>query len=190
MSRITLSFIAAVLLVLATAGAALAKCPEASTESTDGECQGLFAQLDMTGTLRAGTSTEVGVWVLMDGRPYSGTGVELIFSRGADGTVLRFPAERSGEEARYAALVELPAGGSWTIVAEVRAPDGSVFSAPLDTLRVTDAPAVPADPATPTTPSPNARLTIPTWGWAALAVALLAGIIATAVIGRRRTATA
>lgn len=184
MSRLTLSFIAAVLLVLATAGAALAKCPEGSTED---QCQGVVAELDLTGTLRAGSSTEVGVWVHEEGSPVRVIDVDLIFARVGDGRVLHFTAVPTATDGRYAAQVELPAGGSWTVAAEVRALDGYTFSMPLETLQVINLPSAPSDG---TSPTPAPPVTIPTWGWAALGAALLGGVIATALIGRRRTTTA
>ena len=92
-SRLTLSFIAAILLVLATAGAALAKCPPGSAEE---QCQGVVANIDMTGTLRAGTSTEVGFWIHEGGEPVRVASVDLTFARVADATVLRFEATPSG----------------------------------------------------------------------------------------------
>jgi len=182
-SRLTLSFIAAVLLVIATAGVALAKCPEGSTEE---QCQGVVGTLDMSGTLQAGSATEVGFWVHDGGAPVRAISAELIFARVADGTVLRFEAEPNGPEGRYAADVELPAGGTWVMAAEVRGLDGAKFSLPLETLQVTNPPGAPSDG---TSPLPTAPFTIPTLGWAALAAALLAGVIGTALIGRRRTAT-
>ena len=184
MSRLTLSFIAAILLVLATAGAALAKCPPGSAEE---QCQGVVATIDMTGTLRAGTPTEVGFWIHEGGEPVRVASVTLIFARVADATVLRFEATPSGPDGRYAAQVQLPAGGSWTMALEGRALEGYTFSLPLDTIRVTDLPAAPADNSSPT---PAGPYPIPTWGWAALVATLLAVIVGTALMGRRRTATA
>ena len=184
MSRLTLSFIAAVLLVLATAGAALAKCPPGSTED---QCQGVVAEIDLTGNIQAGTETTVGLWLSHDGRPLTDTtGVELVFARVSDATVLRFPAAPTGTEGRYEARVELPAGGTWVIATEIRTPDGS-YSMPLETLLVTNLPIAPADDPSPT---PTGPYPIPTWGWAVLGAALLAGVIGMALIGRRRTATA
>jgi len=184
-SRLTLSFIAAILLVLATAGAALAKCPPGSTEE---QCQGVVANIDMTGTLRAGTSTEVGFWIHEGGEPVRVSSVTLVFARVADATVLRFEGLPSGTEGRYAAQVELPAGGSWTMALEGRALEGYTFSLPLDTIRVTDLPAAP--PAGDSSRTPGGPYPIPTWGWAALVATLLAVIVGTALMGRRRTATA
>ena len=184
MSRLTLSFIAAILLVFATAGAALAKCPPGSTEE---QCQGVVGTIDMTGTLRAGTSTEVGFWIHEGGGPVQVISVSMVFARVADGTVLRFEATPSGPDGRYAAQVELPAGGSWTMALEGRALEGYTFSLPLETIRVTDLPAAPGDGSSPT---PAGPYPIPTWGWAALVAALLAVIVGTALMGRRRTSTA
>jgi hypothetical protein len=112
--------------------------------------------------------------------------VDLIFARVADATVLRFEAMPSGPDGRYAAQVELPAGGSWTMALEGRALEGYTFSLPLDTIRVTDLSA-PADDSSPT---PAGPYPIPTWAWAALVATLLAVIVGTALMGRRRTATA
>jgi len=61
-----------------------------------------------------------------------------------------------------------------------------MFSMQLETLQVTNLPGAPSDGTSPV-PTP---FTIPTWGWAVLGAALLAGVIGTALIGRRRTATA
>jgi len=183
-SRITLSFIAAVLLVLATAGAALAKCPEGSTED---QCQGLAASLDISGTIQAGIETTVGMWLAYDGRPLTDTtSVELVFSRVSDGTVLRFPAAPIGSEGRYEAEVLLPGGGYWTISTDVQTPDGP-FSVPLETLQVL---APPAGPTAGTPVSSPAPVTIPIWLAGALILAMLAGVVGIASLGLRRPATA
>lgn len=183
MSRFTLSFIAAVLLVLATAGAALAKCPEGSTEE---QCQGAAASLDMPGTIRAGAETTVGLWLSYDGRPLDdATSVELVFSRVSDGTVLRFPAAPTGSDGRHEAQVLLPAGGYWTIATDVRTADGS-FSMALETRQVTPVPAGPAGaPVGSSTP-----VTVPIWLVGTLVLAMLAGVIGIAALGLRRPATA
>jgi hypothetical protein len=183
-SRLTLSFIAAVPLVLATAGAALAKCPPGSTEE---QCQGVVANIDMSGPLQAGTSTEVGFWIHEGDRPVRVTSVNMVFARVADGTVLRFEALPSGTDGRYAAQVELPAGGSWTMALEGRALEGYTFSLPLETIRVTD---LPTAPATGTPVSSPAPVTVPIWLGGALVLAMLGGAIGLAAQGLRRPATA
>lgn len=184
MSRFTLSFIAAVLLVLATAGVALAKCPEGSTED---QCQGMAAEIDTINPIQAGTETEVGVWLTYDGRPVTDTtSVELVFSRVSDGTVLRFLAAPSGSDGRYVAQVLLPAGGYWTIATEVQTPDGS-YSMPLETRQVTPLPVGPALGSPVSSPAP---VTIPIWLAGTLVIAMLAGVIGIAALGLRRPATA
>ncbi len=184
MSRFTLSFIAAALLVLATAGVALAKCPEGSTED---QCQGMAAEIDTTNTLQAGTGTEVGVWLTYDGRPVTDTtSVELVFSRVSDGTILRFPAAPSGSDGRYVAQVLLPAGGYWTIATDVQTPDGS-YSMPLETRQVAP---LPAGPGTGTPVNTSAPVTIPIWLAGTLVLAMLAGVIGIATLGLRHPATA
>lgn len=184
MSRFTLAPIAAVLLVLATAGAALAKCPPDATEE---QCQGLAAEIDMTGGIQAGDETTVGVWLSYDGRPVTDTtSVELVFSRVSDGTVLRFPATRIGSDGRYDAQVLLPAGGYWTIATEVMTPDGS-YSLALETRQVAPLPAGPATGGPVSSPAP---VTVPTWLGGALVLAMLGGVIALAAQGLRRPAAA
>ncbi|MEX0629505.1 MAG: FixH family protein [Chloroflexota bacterium] len=184
MSRLTLSFIAAVLLVLATSGAALAKCPEGSTEE---QCQGMAAEIDISGSIQAGTETTVGLWLTYDGRPVTDTtSVELVFARAADGTVLRFPAAPTGSDGRYTAQVLLPAGGYWNIATEVRTPDGT-YGMPLETRQVTP---LPAGPTTGTPVSSPAPVTVPIWLAGALVLAMLGGAIGIAALGLRRPATA
>jgi YtkA-like len=185
MSRFTLSLIAAVLLGLATAGVALAKCPEGSTEE---QCQGMAAEIDMPGSFQAGTEASVSVWLTYDGRPVTDTNsVELVFSRVSDGTVLRFPADSNTEsDGRYTAQVVLPAGGYWTIATDVQTPDGS-FSMALETRQVTS---LPAGPATGSPVSSPAPVQFPIWLGGALVLAMLGGAIAVAAQARRRPATA
>jgi len=183
-SRMTLSFIAAVLLVLATAGAALAKCPEGSTED---HCQGMAAEIDITGSIQAGTETTVGVWLSYDGRPVTDTtSVELVFAHVSDGTVLRFLAAPSESDGRYAAQVLLPAGGYWTIATDVQTPDG-LYSMPLETRQVRP---LPAGPATGTPVSSPAPVTIPIWLAGALVLAMLGGAIGLTAQALKRPATA
>ena len=182
MSRFTRSLIAAVLLVLATAGVALAKCPEGSTEE---QCQGVVAEIDGPASFHAGTEASVSVWLTYDGRPVTDTtSVELVFSRVSDGTVLRFPADSTAEsDGRYTAQVVLPAGGYWTIATDVQTPDGS-FSMPLETRQVAP---LPAGAATDSPVSSAAPVQFPIWLGGAL---VLGGVIALAAQARRRPATA
>jgi hypothetical protein len=184
-SRLTLSFIAAVLLALATAGAALAKCPEGHTEEA---CQGVVGTLDISGNIQAGAETTVGLWLTYDGRAMTDTtSVELVFASVGDGIVLRFPAAPTGSDGRYAAQVLLPAGGYWSIATEVRTPAGR-YGMPLETRQVTP---LPAGPATGTPVGSPAPVTVPIWLGGALVIAMLAGVTALAAQGlRRRTATA
>ena len=184
MSRLTLSFIAAILLVLATAGAALAKCPEGSTEE---QCQGIAASLDISGTIQAGTETTVGLWLSYDGRPLNDTtSVELVFARVGEATVVRFPAAPTGSDGLYTARVLLPAGGYWTIATEVRMPDG-LYGMALETRQVTP---LPAGPATGTPVSSPAPVIVPIWLAGALVLAMLGGAIGIATLGLRGPATA
>jgi len=188
-SRFTLSFIAAVLLVLATAGAALAKCPEGSTGD---HCQGMAAEIDISGSIQAGTETSVGMWLTYGGRPVTdATSVELVFSRVGDGTVLRFLAAPTGSDGRYEAQVLLPAGGYWTIATEVRTPDGAysdgAYSMALETWQVLPIPEGPATGRPVSSPPP---VTIPIWLVGALVMAMLGGAIGIATLGLRRPATA
>jgi hypothetical protein len=56
--------------------------------------------------------------------------------------------------------VLLPDGGSWTVVAEVVAPEGVASSVPLDTIQVAKPPAAPPS-TTPLTPPPSTPPILP-----------------------------
>lgn len=128
--RLLFPILAASALLLATAGAALAKC-----EQDPDACEGMSAALDPGGTLLAGGSETVGVWVLEDEQPYAATEVELVFNRVADATTIRAAASPVGPDGRWEATVILPAGGTWTTAVVVQGPDyAGTFS--LDTISV------------------------------------------------------
>ncbi|HEY7451509.1 MAG TPA: hypothetical protein VIA02_03200 [Candidatus Limnocylindria bacterium] len=114
-ARLLPSLAIASALVLVTAGTALGKC-----EHDPSECQGMIVTLDPGGTLSAGGTEIVGVFVLEDEQPYDATRVNLTFTSVADGTAIRVAAEPTGSYGRWQAAVELPAGGTWTVSAVVQ----------------------------------------------------------------------
>lgn len=122
--------LAALALVLATAGGVLAKC-----EQSPDACEGVSATFDPGGTLTAGGSATVGLWVLEDELPYDASRVEIVFNRVADATVIRVAAAPAELDGRWEAVVDLPVGGSWTVAAVVQGPEFAGSFA-LDTIQV------------------------------------------------------
>jgi hypothetical protein len=176
--RVLLSLVAAATLVLAAAGGVLAKCEH---PDADGVCPaGMVATFDPAGTLTAGSTETVGVWIHEGEVPYAADRVEVVFSRVGDGTVLRVAATPTSLVGRWQATVDLPAGGSWALAADVAGP-GFAGSLTLDTIQVEPPVAPPAGPFTsPTGP-------IPVQPWVALAaIAALAAVIGGGIMARNR----
>lgn len=173
-SRFVLSLVAAATLILATAGGVLAKCEH---PDADGVCPaGMVATFDPGGTLTAGSSETVGVWIHEGEVPYAADRVEIVFSRVGDGTVLRVAATPTSMVGRWQATVDLPAGGTWALAADVAGPDfaGSLI---LDTIQVEPPVAPPAGaPGTSLIPGP----VLPWLALVAFAatVAALSGLVA------------
>jgi hypothetical protein len=95
----------------------------------------VVATFDPGGTLTAGTTATVGIWVHEAEVPYVADSVEIVFSRVGDGTVIRVPATATAMVGRYVATVELPAGGTWSLAADVTGPDFA-GSLTLDAIQV------------------------------------------------------
>jgi hypothetical protein len=169
--RLLLPIVAASALLLATAGGVLAKC-----EHDPDACEGMSATLDPGGTLLAGGSEVVGVWVLEDEQPFAATSVELIFNRVADATTIRAAASPVGPDGRWEAAVTLPAGGTWTTTAVVQGP-GYAGTFSLDTVSV-GPPAAAAS-------SPPPAAVIPPVLPLALIGAVALGAVAILKLGRR-----
>jgi hypothetical protein len=146
-------------LLAAGAGSALAKCEGPNPPAF---CQQTVASIDFGstgGTIRGGTVTQVRVWVSRGEQPADASSVTLVFARIANATVVRAAAMPSVEPGLWRADVNLPAGGSWTVVAEIGEVDGTMQRQTLDTLRVGESltppaeqPATPISPATPSLP--------------------------------------
>ena len=185
-SRVATALIAASLLLVTLASTAAAKCENPQDEETAARCQAVVANLDIPGGFRAGNLTTIGVWIYQAEQPFDATRVQLIFTRIADGTTLRYQTRPSGEPGRWLADVELPAGGGWTVTAEWVGVNGYSGNVALDTLRIRDPLPAPANP-TPTTPT-NAPAPIPVLPWLIVAVAALAGLAGIFALGRRRRA--
>jgi hypothetical protein len=107
------------------------------------------ATIDFVGPLTAGSVEQVGAWILEDESPYPAESVTFVFSRVADGTVIRVAASPTLPAGRWAAEVELPEGGSWTLAAAVRGSDYS-GSFGLDTIQVRPPAVGPVDAGSPT----------------------------------------
>ena len=166
--RLIRSMTAAALLVLLTAGVALAKCGD-----DPGPCEGMIVTLDPGGSLGAGGSETVGVFVLRDEQPYDATSVDLTFTRLADGTATHVAAEPTGSDGRWQAAVELPAGGTWTVSAQVVGAE-FVEEFALDPIAVAPPAATPSPAAPGATP-----LTSPLLGAGVLAAVavVLSGLV-------------
>ena len=175
--RTIVPLLAAMALLLATASGVLAKC-----EHDPDACEGVSATFDPGGTLMAGGSETVGVWILENEQPYAASRVELVFNRVADATVLRVSATPTSQDGRWQAVVDLPEGGTWTVAAVVQGPNYAGSFA-LDTFHVNQAAAA----ASSTGASPGAAPQLVPW---ILAFALAAGLLGYALLARSQTPTA
>jgi len=157
--RLVIPLLASSMLLAAAAGSAVAKC-----EGTDPPefCKEVMASVEYgTGaSLRAGSDTPLRIWVSRGEQPIEATNVALVFARIADATVVRVEATGTGQAGFWRADVNLPAGGGWTLVAEIDGVDGGpLVRLNLDTLRVREpltpphGPAPPVNPSTPIDPS-------------------------------------
>lgn len=167
--RLLVPLLGSSLLLVATAGSAMAKCEMPDPPEF---CSQVIATVDYGstgGTLRAGIETPVRVWITLGEQPIDATSVTLVFARIADASVVRVDARPSGEAGLWRAEINLPAGGGWTLVAELDGLEGGMQRLPLDTIRVREPLQPPGQqpptPGQPTTPAPP---TIP-----ALPIALL-----------------
>jgi hypothetical protein len=177
--RTLVPLLAASALLLASAGGVLAKC-----EHDPDACEGVSATFDPGGTLSAGGSETVGVWILEDEQPYAASRVELVFNRVADATVVRVGASPTSQAGRWQAVVDLPEGGTWTVAAVVQGPNYAGTFA-LDTFQVSPATATAASSTSPATIVTPQQL-VP---WI-VALVLAAGLLGAALLARRQTPTA
>ena len=171
------------MLLAATVGSAAAKC---EVPDPPAFCQEVLAHIDFAGTgvtMRAGVDTPVRIWISRGEQPIEPTSVTLVFARVADSAVIRAEATESAEAGLWLAQVTLPAGGSWTLVAEIDGIDGAMQRLPIETLQVRQPLLAPDQPGTPGTPL---NPTVP-----ALPIAILvAGLAAAALLApalRERT---
>jgi hypothetical protein len=189
--RLLIPLLGSGLLLAATAGSAFAKCEGPNPPEF---CKSVAVNLNIGGgggTLQAGVRETVTIDVSLSEQPYDATSVVLTFARVADGDALVVPAAASVRPGLWTADILLPEGGSWTVVAQVIAPDGTETMVPFNTIQVRKAPDLPPS-TTPITPPPVAPAP------PILPIALgLAGIAAVALLGqairdrsRRRTAGA
>jgi hypothetical protein len=166
------------LLSLGLAGGVLGKC----NHDPEVECPaGVVAIIDLNGSMTAGSTETVGIWIHEDEAPYPADGVEVVFSRVGDGTTIRAVAEPTELVGRWEATVELPAGGTWAVAAEVTGPD-YVGVHTMDALQVQPPAATPAGAA------PTAPIQVMPWLGLLVLAAVVAGIGGLTAMTRRRQA--
>ena len=146
------------LMIVLTVATASAKCDHDQTEA---ECEAVTATMDGGGALSAGGPQTIGIWVLQEDHAYPAASVEAVFARVADGSVIRVLASPSHQEARWVATVTLPAGGTWTVSAEISGPDGGRATLPLDAVQVAAPPATEAGTQSPATVGPVIPVAVP-----------------------------
>lgn len=176
--RLLIPLLGAGLLLAATAGSAFAKC---EGDDPPEFCKDVIVNLNIGGgggTLQAGIRETVTIDVSLGEQPYEATSVVLTFARVADGDALVVPATASVRPGLWTADVLLNDGGSWTVVAQVIAPDGTETMVPYNTIQVAKAPDLPPvnAPVTPP-PAPPASPILP------IALAL-GGLAAAALLGQ------
>jgi hypothetical protein len=168
------------LLTLGLAGGVLGKC----NHDPEAECPaGVVAIIDGNGSLTAGTAETIGIWIHEEEEPYLADSVNVVFTRVGDGTTINVIAAQTDLDGRWEATVELPAGGTWAVAAEVIGP-GYAGVHTMDALQV-----VP--PASPPVGGTRSGAPVPVMPWLGLAAfaALAAGIGGLLAVTRRRQAT-
>jgi hypothetical protein len=175
--RVLVPLIGSGMLLVATAGSALAKCEGPTPPEF---CKSVAVSLNIggEGTLQAGLRETVTIDVSLSEQPYDAASVVLTFARVADGDAVVVPATASVRAGLWTADVLLPDGGSWTVVAQVVAPDGTETVVPFSTIQVAKPPALPPS-TTPVTPPP----TNPTSPILPIALGLM-GIAGAAIVGQ------
>lgn len=175
--RLLIPLLGSGLLLAATASSVFAKCEGPNPPDF---CKSVAVNLSIgggEGQLRAGTLETVAINVSLGEQPYEATDVVLTFARVADGTAMRIPATATPVAGMWTADVNLPSGGTWTVVANVVTADGTASLAQIGMIQVGKPPALPPS-TTPVTPPV-------TPGPPVLPIALLvAGIAAAAVAGQ------
>ena len=167
------------LLTLGLAGGVLGKC----NHDPEAECPaGVVAIIDGNGSLTAGAPETIGIWVHEGEEPFLADTVTVVLTRVGDGTTIHAIAAQTELDGRWEATVELPAGGTWAVAAEIT---GQGYSGvhTLDALQVEPPAALPPGAPTPVAPIPA----LPWVGLTALA-AVAAGIGGLMVLTRRRQA--
>ena len=189
--RLLIPLLGSGLLLAASASSVFAKCEGPNPPDF---CKEVAVSLNVggPGAMHAGTLETVAIQVSKSEQPYDADAVTLIFARVADGTAVRVAATATPVDGMWTADVNLPNGGSWTVVAEVVGADGSQSSISVDTIQVFRPPALPPSttPVTPP-PAPPASPILPI-GLLVASMAAIAGITAQVLRegSRRRKAEA
>jgi hypothetical protein len=152
--RLLIPLLGSGLLLAASAGSVLAKCEGPNPPEF---CKNVAVSLNAggPGAMHAGTLETVTVEVSKSEQPFEAEAVTLTFARVTDGTAVRVAATATPVDGMWTADVNLPDGGSWTVVAEVVGADGSESTVSIDTIQVFRPPALPPS-TTPVTPPPVA----------------------------------
>ena len=188
--RLLIPLLGSGLLLAASASSVFAKCEGPNPPEF---CKEVAVSLNVggPGAMHAGTLETVAIQVSKSEQPFDAEAVTLTFARVTDGTAVRVAATATPVDGMWTAEVNLPDGGSWTVVAEVVGADGSESTVSIDTIQVFRPALTPST--TPVTPPPVAP------GAPVLPIALvIASIAAIAAISgqviregrRRRTADA
>jgi hypothetical protein len=185
--RLLIPLLGSGLLLVASAGSALAKC-DPNADPMPAFCSEMIVSLNIVGggTLLAGTRESVDIDVSQGEQPYPAMDVWLTFTD-QDGTRVRVPATAAGA-GRWTAEVLLPNVGSWSVVAQVVDLNGGEYRIPVNTVWGTSLPALP--PAETPVTAPQVTPAAPIQPIALLLGGLAAAAGAGYVLGdrsRRRT---
>ena len=187
--RLLIPLLGSGLLLAASASSVFAKCEGPNPPEF---CKEVAVSLNVggPGAMHAGTLETIAIQVSKSEQPFDAEAVTLTFARVADGSAVRVAATATPVDGMWTADVNLPNGGSWTVVAEVVGADGSESTVSVDTIQVFRPPALPPSttpvnpPVAPTPPILPIALVI-------ASIAAIAGITGQVIReGRRRTADA
>ena len=188
--RLLIPLLGSGLLLAASASSVFAKCEGPNPPEF---CKEVAVSLNVggPGAMHAGTLETIAIQVSKSEQPFDAEAVTLTFARVADGSAVRVAATATPVDGMWTADVNLPNGGSWTVVAEVVGADGSESTVSVDTIQVFRPPALPPS-TTPVTPPVAPGPPILPIALVIASIAAIAGITGQVIRegSRRRTAAA
>jgi hypothetical protein len=188
--RLLIPLLGSGLLLAASATSVFAKCEGPNPPEF---CKDVVVSLNYggPGSLHAGTLQTLAIDVSKGEQPFDAESVTLTFARVADGSAVRVAATAAPVTGIWTADVNLPNGGTWTVVAEVVGADGSESTVSVDTIEVFRPPALPPS-TTPVTPPVSPGPPILPIALVIASVVAIAGISGQVIRegSRRRTADA